>query len=502
MAGQVLVEISGFTIRKLDRPDFLRKLPKPLMSEITFDEAPGRCQPLSPAEQRLAHNLSQGIRPPEGVEAFHRALALDLPQVVVSSMDLDDLSRQVASSTQDNGPAQTFERPQLESDFVAPEGEIEIQLAAFWEELLGVANVGAEDSFFDLGGHSLTAVRLFALIKKIFRVDFPISILFEAPTIRQCAELIEAQIGPIQSQGTAPASESAKPREARYRHLVPMHDGDGGPRQPFFLIAGMFGNVLNLRHLAHLLGTDRPFYGLQAKGLYGGEKPHETLQEAARAYIEEMQQVQPHGPYMIGGFSGGGIAAYEVAHQLETMGEAVSLVVLLDTPLPQRRPLTLIDRAWIKFAELREQGPRYFYIWLRNRLNWELNKRKAPLETEDENAFHNAEIEAAFHRAVAAYAMKPWEGRLVLYRPPLIGKWQVSKGALVNSERSYLTDDNDWGQYAPQIEVHEVPGDHDSMVLEPNVRVLATQMRHAIEQSEAAQNGHGEVVNFPIHAAE
>ena len=83
----------------------------------------------------------------------------------------------------------------------------------------------------------------------------------------------------------------------------------------------MFGNVLNLRHLAHLLGTDRPFYGLQARGLYGDEEPHETFEEAAADYIAEMRTVQPHGPYLLGGFSGGGITAYEMARQLEADGE-------------------------------------------------------------------------------------------------------------------------------------------------------------------------------------
>ena len=121
------------------------------------------------------------------------------------------------------------------------------------------------------------------------------------------------------------ARRGAEAPERRFTHIVPMHDGDGGPRRPFFLVAGMFGNVLNLRHLAHLLGADRPVYGLQARGLYGGEPPHDTMEEAARDCIAEMRQVQPEGPYMVGGFSGGGITAYEIARQLEAAGEEVSM---------------------------------------------------------------------------------------------------------------------------------------------------------------------------------
>ena len=232
--GAVLVEVKGFTIRKLASADILRATPALTAAEVEFET--GAAQPLSPAEERLAHNLSQGIRPEEGAEAFARALALGLPQVVVTSMDLDALTRQAGAVSAQNGPAQTFDRPQLDSDFVAPEGEIETRLAGFWQDLLGVANVGAEDSFFDLGGHSLIAVRLFAMVKKAFNVDFPISVLFEAPTIRACAALIEAQTGPLDA-GTEAAPKAP---ERRFTHIVPMHDGDGGARQPFFLIAGMF----------------------------------------------------------------------------------------------------------------------------------------------------------------------------------------------------------------------------------------------------------------------
>ncbi|MGP6089428.1 type I polyketide synthase [Antarctobacter jejuensis] len=496
-AGRVAVEISGFTIRKLESADVLKSAPRLTVAELEVDDT-DTTQPLSAAEERLAHNLSQGILPGEGVDAFHRALALGAKQVVVSSMDLDALVRQTAVSVAEASSGQSFERPQLESDFVAPEGEIETRLAGFWQDLLGVQNVGACDSFFDLGGHSLIAVRLFAMVKKAFKVDFPISVLFEAPTIRACAGLIEAQIGPVEGE----AAPERKVPERRFTHLVPMHDGDGGARRPFFLIAGMFGNVLNLRHLAHLLGSDRPFYGLQARGLYGGEAPHETIEDAARDYIAEMMQVQPNGPYMIGGFSGGGITAYEVARQLELMGEEVSLVVMLDTPLPQRRPLSRKDRLMIQWHQAREKGLLYPFVWVRNRIAWEFAKRREAEGTGTEHAFHNAEIEAAFYRAITSYKVHPWDGRVVLYRPPLQGKWTVSGGALVNSERTYVTHDNDWGLMVPGVEVHEVPGDHDSMVLEPNVRVLAALMREAIEGAEAVTPGNDALVSFPTHAAE
>ncbi|NNE89625.1 MAG: SDR family NAD(P)-dependent oxidoreductase, partial [Silicimonas sp.] len=335
--GVVCVDIKGFTIRRLSE-------------ETRFAAASGQSsgatgpRPLSPAEERLRHNISQGILPKDGAALFFRALEAGKPQILISSLELDGLVSQFEHDADPKKLAgQTFERPDLESEYVAPEGEIEIKLAGFWTELLGVDKIGADDNFFDLGGHSLIAVRLFTMVKSAFAVDFPISILFEAPTIRKCAALIEAKGGKASSDTTEPG-ETHPSDEKRFTHLVPMHQGEGGDKTPFFMVAGMFGNVLNLRHLAHLLGADRPFYGLQARGLYGGDEPHNDLVDAARDYIVEMKKVQPKGPYLVGGFSGGGITAYEIARQLREEGEIVASLIMLDTPLPRRRGLTKTDR--------------------------------------------------------------------------------------------------------------------------------------------------------------
>jgi len=479
--GTVCVEITGFTLRRM-------------AGDIAFAAAPAAAatesdarRPLSPAEERLRHNIAQGIRPEEGAEAFLRALASDLSQVVITSLPLDALIRQAGQESTVTSAQAQFERPELDSAFVAPEGEIEEKLAGFWRDLLGVGQVGAEDSFFDLGGHSLIAVRLFAMIRKTWGLDFPISVLFEAPTIRQCAGLIAAS-GAATETGEESAQALEEHPARRFTHLVPMHQGEGGPRTPFFLVAGMFGNVLNLRHLAHLLGTDRPFYGLQARGLFGDAPPHRSIKAAARDYIAELRQIQPRGPYMLGGFSGGGITAYEMARQLTEAGEEVAALVLLDTPLPQRRALSRTDRIAIQMAELKRGGFAYPFQWLARRIRWEFVKRRARADAaSDSPHFHNAAIEAAFLEAVASYTLTPWSGPMALFRPPLTGKWQVAKDRLINSERAYVTPDNDWTEWAPALQVFEVPGDHDSMVLEPNVRVLAARMRRVIEAADRAE---------------
>ncbi|MEM9433529.1 MAG: beta-ketoacyl synthase N-terminal-like domain-containing protein [Pseudomonadota bacterium] len=485
--GVVCVDIKGFSIRRMEANTGFATTPD--ISPKGSAE-PEEIRPLSPAEERLRHNLTQGILSSEGADLFFRALAGPHAQIILSSLDLTALIKQAGQRDDDaQSSGQKFQRPDLDSDYIAPENAIEERLAGFWADLLGVDEIGVEDSFFDLGGHSLIAVRLFAQIRKAYGVDFPISVLFEAPTIRKCAALIAERGVPIDGEDSADTTSStpAQP-ERRFTHLVPMHSGEGGARTPFFLVAGMFGNVLNLRHLAHLVGSDRPFYGLQARGLFGNEDPHRAIPDAARDYIAEMRQIQPTGPYMVGGFSGGGITAYEIAQQLKAMGEEVTAVIMLDTPLPIRPTIPRADRLRVKLIDLKAQGPRYILDWAKRRIAWEFEKRRGTEETaSDGQEFHNLAIQDAFLEGVGSYEVEPWDGPLTLFRPPLVPKWQVGD-RLISPDRTYLYDDNDWTKWASRLDVYEVPGDHDSMVLEPNVRVLAARMKKTLEDAEFSQS--------------
>ena len=262
------MEVEGFSIKRLSEAVDFASASKPSLSDVELDTAAETDRQLSPAEQQLRYNLERGILPTEGADAFARVLGMGdrKPVVAVTSLDLHGLIAQaekvLAASEASDG--QRFERPDLDSEYVEARDEVERTLVGFFEELLGVQQVGVRDSFFDLGGHSLIAVRLFSKIKKAYKVDFPISVLFEAPTVEAVARLIQSEIGEAEA---VDASGAAAPQRTRYTHLVAMHPGEGGSKTPFFLVAGMFGNVLNLRHLAGLLGTERRFYGLQALGL-------------------------------------------------------------------------------------------------------------------------------------------------------------------------------------------------------------------------------------------
>src|SRR6185436_13973033 len=125
---------------------------------------------------------------------------------------------------------------------------------------------------------------------------------------------------------------------------------------------------MNLRHLAGLVGEERPFHGIQARGLLGSESPHETFEEAARDYLAEVRAVQPHGPYLLGGFSGGGITAWEMARQLRLAGEEVPLVVMLDTPLPLDEPLNWREKLMIHQQNFARQGANYVVNWAQKKI--------------------------------------------------------------------------------------------------------------------------------------
>ena len=494
--GAVLVDVHEFAMKRLEGA--FAEVPPPDAREVVFEDAQS-ADSLSPAEERLARLVRQGIRAQEGPEALRRALALDAPQVMVSSLPLQTLIAQAdAPLTDASAQGQSFERPDLDGSFVAPRNGIEERLAEIWSNLLGVSPVGVEDSFFDLGGHSLIAVRLFAAVKREFKVEFPISVLFEAPTIAKCAALIAAERGDL-AQTEAADTAAAAPQQ-RFDHLVPLNQSPQDAT-PLFVVAGMFGNVLNLRHLALPFSGERAVYGVQARGLIGDAAPHEEVQAAAADYMAEIRALQPQGPYLLAGYSGGGITAYEMAQQLQAAGQEVAVLAMLDTPLPVRPTLSKIDKAHIKLAELRRKGPAYLLEWARNRWAWERARRRGPQEAvgdgEGGASFNSLRIQAAFLRAMERYETPQWDGPMTLFRPPLDRHWAVSAGQYVTAEKEYVYEDNQWRQYAPRLQVIEVPGDHVSMVLAPNVTVLAQELAEVIAAALPIDARHDQLADHP-----
>jgi thioesterase domain-containing protein len=248
----------------------------------------------------------------------------------------------------------------------------------------------------------------------------------------------------------------------------------------------MFGNVLNLRHMALPFAPERRVIGVQARGLIGETPPHNDITEAARDYLAEIRKLQPEGPYLLAGYSGGGVTAYEMAQQLQAAGQDVAVLAMLDTPLPVRPGLSRPDKALIKLAEIRSKGPGYLVEWARSRWAWERGKRRRDDQATDPATgveFNDLKVQRGFLEGVGKYRTPRWDGPLTLFRPPLDLHWKVTGDRWVSSEREYVFEDNDWRQFAPNLEVIEVPGDHVSMVLAPNVTTLSQELREVIARA-------------------
>ncbi|WP_334063616.1 type I polyketide synthase [Limimaricola cinnabarinus] len=479
--GAVCVEIEGFEIRALAAGLSLQT------GRGAGNAASSRSDPLEEARRR-------GIRREEGGAAFLMALRSGLPQIAMTAQPLPELI--AAARAIRPAPAASAPEVALSEEF---ETETQAWLAGQWMALLGVERVGPDDSFFDLGGHSLIAVRLFAAIRRETGTALPISALFEAPTIRALAARLEPEEG-ASRPGTPPAAGGARRAAEDSVHLVALETK--GDKTPLFISAGMFGNVMNLHHLARHLGAERPVWGLQARGLTGEVPPHRRFEDMARDYLAEMRRVHPGGPWLLAGYSGGGLVALEMARQLTAQGEEVAQLMLLDTPLPQRPALRWQDRLAIQAVELRRAGPAYPVNWLGQRLRWEIDRRRhGRLAAQPSASPVEAAIEAAFYEASAAYRLQRWDGPMTLFRPPVAGRWRLAGGRVVNDDRHYVSEDNGWRDWAPALEVIEVPGDHDSMVLDPNAQALAARMRAGLATAGRAAK-QTDAAGSDLHAAE
>lgn len=239
-----------------------------------------------------------------------------------------------------------------DAEYVAPRSNVEAQLAALWQKLLGVERVGVTDDFFELGGHSLLAVKLFSEIERKLGVRLSLSSLFETSTVAGLAELVEAE------------RVEARP----FSTTLELRPGNG--EAPLFLIAWAGGEVLPYRDLVENLDSRIPVYGLRARGVDRRQTPLSTVDAIADYYVEEVRRVQPHGPYRLAGFCFSGIVAYEMARRLTAAGEDVSTLALIDSyPWRPRRRRTLATAGREQAKAFREAGREGRREWFRARLN-------------------------------------------------------------------------------------------------------------------------------------
>ena len=364
--------------------------------------------------------------------------------------------------------------------FTAPRSDLERKLAQIWQEVLEVEPIGIHDEFFELGGHSLLALRLFTRIEQETGTSLPLSTLFGTTTIASLAGLIEGE-----ANGVA------------WDILVPIQPN--GSKPPFFSIHGVEGGVLGYRDLAIALGEDQPFLGLQAKGLDGREENHSTVEEMAARYIEVMRSWQPTGPYRMGGYCFGGVVAYEMARQLENMGERVSVLAVFegsmpdleDVRVPMLHRLGAIWRslpAWVK--DYSGMSPRqmlnrlrstFHKIWSKIKRNPDVERRMRVEETLDridvaDLPSQHIELTDAFMNATIQYTPGVYNGEVTLFRARNRSINEVVFGS--------LDPKMGWGRLAKGgVDVRLVDGYHRNMHLAPYASSLAAELRKCLDSS-------------------
>ncbi|MHC0068640.1 non-ribosomal peptide synthetase [Nostoc sp. UIC 10890] len=373
---------------------------------------------------------------------------------------------------------------EAEDTFVAPQNELELQLTKIWEKNLGIQPISIRDNYFDLGGHSLLAVRLFAEIEKTFSKNLSLATLFQAPTVEQIASLLRQKEWSATLSGVTESSHA-------WESLVMIQSGSQ-TKPPLFCIHAVWGNVLFYRKLARYLDKEQPFYALQAQGVDGKQAPLTSIRKMASHYIREIQTIQPNGPYFLGGFSLGGLLAYEIAQQLHTQGQEVQLLAIFDTSAPsmtefnsdssETKLQAVWERSFLHFRRLLSLGfkDQVAYIW--KKLHWHLMRGKV-------NFFYKfylhyikrsllelrlLEVHKANHQARKSYTAEVYPGKLTLFR----------------SDETFVQFGDDpelgWGQVATGgVEIYYVPGTiHTTIMEEPGVKVLAEKLQASLDNTQ------------------
>jgi amino acid adenylation domain-containing protein len=357
----------------------------------------------------------------------------------------------------------------LTSTAAEPRNDLERQLVSIWQTVLAVDSVGTQDNFFDVGGHSLLAAQMFAQVEARLGVRLPLATLFQAPTIEGLARII-AQGGTSKS----------------WRSLVAVQPA--GTRRPLFAVPGARGNVVGNHALSRLLGTDQPFYGLQSRGLSGTENPRTDIEEIAAAYVAEIRQVQPKGPYNLLGACMGGVVAYEMAQQLHAAGEQVGVLALVGPMAPpgasrraalppQARTLQFIAKRFRRYIQtLAKLGGRQRFEYLGERFHvLKQIVAQRDLFRGDRAALYRNVVRQANLVAVRRYRPRPYPGRVVLF---------LADGRRVPSGEDPRLG---WARMATGGQaVHRVPGDNSGMMLrKPYVDALLPLLKGYLDEQRA-----------------
>lgn len=347
---------------------------------------------------------------------------------------------------------------------------LESQLLEIWQTLFGQESIGVNDDFFGLGGTSLMAVELFARIDTHLGKSLPPVSLLKHSTIQRLANLIEGK----------------KSTDQDWSSLIAVQPK--GSKPPFFAIHGVGGNIFTYRELSKELGEDQPFYGLQAMGMDGKTKPLTNMKDLAAYYISQIQKVQPQGPYLLGGISFGGYLAFEMSKQLLAQGHEVPILAMFDTLADPNHDSILAKRLawkyrWLERLDLHighllmvgyRQKLRYLWQKLKERLQDRLTPSQDTERDPATGLRTNNKTFIVNHHVARKYELTPLDGKITLFL----------------AQKSYMRFYQDlrlnWHKYAKKgLEIHIVPGNHTSIMMQPHVKTLAAELASCIDRIDA-----------------
>ncbi len=294
-------------------------------------------------------------------------------------------------------------------------------LTPIWQRVLQQSSIGINDNFFDLGGDFSLALRLFTEISQgCGRVLSPVMI-YQAPTIAGLAALLE--------QPAAPRSPALVPLKA------------GADSTPVFLAHGLGGTAMDFFQAVKHVQSDHPIYGMQARGMDGLDKPLDRVEDMAQLYLDAIREMQPHGPYLLIGYSFGGLVTLEVAQRLSSNGEKIALLAMVDA-YPNIRYLP-----WKQQIRLIAHHARRV---LGNFLNLSGSALYRPPASVSSSPALQRVRESAY-LALARYRPRFYGGKIKFVRAAITSGVPDDPAAV-------------WAHVASEFEVETVPGDHLAMI--------------------------------------
>ncbi len=369
----------------------------------------------------------------------------------------------------------------------APASDFERQLLEIWEEVLSTNGIGVDDDYVALGGTSLLSVRLFAQIERRFGVQLRLTSILEAPTVRSLARLIAAS------------------RQSARRDLVCLR---AGSRRNLFLVHDGLGETLLYVNLARMLPPGVAVYGVEPKSLPGIPLAHASIEDMAGYYVERVREIQPQGPYFLGGMCAGGTIAYAMAARLESICKgSVQLVTILDgaTPTAVRRSGARLSRLRDALASGGEQGGSAFGRFAtilatvtrkafnvaayESRMLWEGASLKVRFALFRRLIASGGHWPRALRQLTVAQIYSELESR---YRPPalsdvpvLLVRAREGEGGDTPFRELYCDAEFGWRECVGKLETADVEGGHSSMLQLAHVHSLVAVLAPRVGYADA-----------------